>query len=210
MSTCLRTMMTTLKRDLVASPEHERDAPFFDGPIGVTGAMHNRAWSPASSISAGRPGSGLGATFTVSLPAKEDMLLPPVSAGLDVRAVAHAGTSIMVVDDNIDAAQMLEMLLSAYGHHVWVAFEPFAALERVRVERPRICILDIGLPGIDGYELARRLRALPETRDAMLIAVTGYSDARDRAKGLEAGFDAYFAKPVSMDKLMAFIDSSRR
>jgi CheY-like chemotaxis protein len=107
----------------------------------------------------------------------------------------------MVVDDNVDAAETLGLLLEASGHQVIIAHDPFAALERARMEAPQACLLDIGLPGMDGYELARRLRAQPSTAHALLVAITGYGQDSDRRLAAEAGFDRHLVKPIDLDAL---------
>src|SRR5438309_1091986 len=84
------------------------------------------------------------------------------------------GLSILVVDDNVDAAHMLELLLESAGYRVAVEHGAASALRRAQDETPRVCLLDIGLPGMDGHELARRLRALPGMETAVLVALTGY------------------------------------
>jgi CheY-like chemotaxis protein len=111
----------------------------------------------------------------------------------------------MVVDDNADAAQSLAMLLEAEGHNVCVEYTAQSALERARVEAPRALLLDIGLPGMDGYELARRLRALPQTAGALLIALTGYGQDQDRERSKAAGFDHHLVKPADTKKLSALL-----
>ena len=116
----------------------------------------------------------------------------------------------MVVDDNADAAAMLAMLLEASGHQVMVAHESRSALEQARKEAPQVCLLDIGLPDIDGNELAQRLRAQPETAHALLIAVTGYGQEQDRQQTLAAGFDHHLVKPVDTIKLAAIITQLSR
>ncbi|MCD2518677.1 response regulator [Massilia sp. G4R7] len=93
------------------------------------------------------------------------------------------------------------MLLDAYGYQPLVEFAPLAALERARRERPRACVLDIGLPEMDGRELARRLRADPATAGAMLVAVTGYGQDSDRQQIMAAGFDHHLVKPVDLGQL---------
>jgi CheY-like chemotaxis protein len=118
----------------------------------------------------------------------------------------------MVVDDNVDAASMLAMLLEATGHEVRVEHAPLRALEHAREQRPQVFLLDIGLPGIDGNELARRLRAQAETADAVLIAITGYGQENDRQASLAAGFDHHLVKPVdtaALSAILARIGSSR-
>lgn len=112
---------------------------------------------------------------------------------------------LMVVDDNVDAAQMLGMLLQAVGHQVSIEHESQSALERARIERPDACLLDIGLPDMDGNELARRLRAQPETVDSLLIAITGYGQEHDRKVANAAGFDHHFVKPIDTAKLIALL-----
>ena len=111
----------------------------------------------------------------------------------------------MVVDDNVDAAVTLSMLLESGGHRVAVEHDALRALECARQFRPQACLLDIGLPGIDGLELARRLRALPETAEAMLVAVTGYGQARDRDQILAAGFDHHLVKPIDTGRMYALL-----
>jgi len=113
----------------------------------------------------------------------------------------ESSLSIMVVDDNVDAAEMLGLLLEASGHKVSIEHDPLRALERARTEAPQVCLLDIGLPGIDGYELARRLRAQPATRHALLVAITGYGQDSDRRLATEAGFDRHLVKPIDFDSL---------
>jgi CheY-like chemotaxis protein len=106
-----------------------------------------------------------------------------------------------VADDGIDAAQMLAMYLQDTGHDVLLEHESKRALQRVRSEAPDVCLLDIGLPDIDGNELARLLRLQPETENSILIAVTGYGQEQDKITALTAGFDHYLVKPVDVRKL---------
>jgi signal transduction histidine kinase/ActR/RegA family two-component response regulator len=110
----------------------------------------------------------------------------------------EAGLRVMVVDDNVDAAQMLAVLLEVQGHAVSVEYDGRGALERARRERPDVLLLDIGLPDIDGYELARRLRTQPENAGATLVALTGYGQQQDRDEARQAGFDHYLVKPADM------------
>jgi CheY-like chemotaxis protein len=111
----------------------------------------------------------------------------------------------MVVDDNVDAAVTLAMLLESAGHLVRVEHDPLLALELARQDPPQACLLDIGLPGIDGLELARRLRALPGTAGALLIAVTGYGQESDREQIMAAGFDHHLVKPIDTGRLFALL-----
>jgi CheY-like chemotaxis protein len=116
---------------------------------------------------------------------------------------------VLVVDDNVDAAEALGLLLAAHGHEVVVEHEPSMALERARGSAPDVCLLDIGLPGIDGRELARRLRAQPETAHAVLVAVTGYGQRHDREQAFEAGFQHHLVKPVDVEVLVRLLDGMR-
>jgi CheY-like chemotaxis protein len=116
----------------------------------------------------------------------------------------------MVVDDNIDAATMLAMLLEAMGHQVLVEERPGRALELARKTLPQVCLLDIGLPDMDGNALAQRLRAQPETAGAVLIAVTGYGQESDRERSFAAGFDHYLVKPIDTKKLYPILAGIRR
>jgi CheY-like chemotaxis protein len=116
---------------------------------------------------------------------------------------------VMVVDDNNDAAAMLGMLLEAAGHEVEVHHGSLAALEAAGAQSPAICILDIGLPDMDGYQLARRLRQVAGMDRAMLVAVTGYGQEEDRLKALAAGFDHHMVKPVDTARLLRLMAERR-
>ena len=149
-------------------------------------------------------GLGQGSRFVIRLPCHEAAAVSAQDAGAaPVEDGPAEALRIMVVDDNIDAAAALGMLLEAAGHQVLVEHGAFLALERGRQEAPDIFLLDIGLPEMDGHELACRLRAQPETADAALIAVTGYGQESDRRRAADAGFDAHFVKPVDIDRLSA-------
>ena len=111
----------------------------------------------------------------------------------------------MMVDDNVDAALMLAMLLQASGHKVLVEHGARRALDRSKKEAPQVCLLDIGLPDLDGNELAQQLRAQPETAKAVLIAVAGYGQEKDREQTLAAGFDHHLVKPVDARELASIL-----
>lgn len=147
-----------------------------------------------------------GSTFTVSFPLFKDRRKHDrnIRHGRNERAMRPL--SIMIVDDNIDAAQMLAMVLEDSGHRVLVEHTPLRALEKSRQDVPQVFLLDIGLPEIDGNELARRLRAQPETSHSILIAITGYGKENDRKEAIEAGFDSHLVKPVDMTVLNNILD----
>ena len=155
------------------------------------------------------PGLSQGSTFTVRLPRLvDDTAAAPAAAGtVPDSAAPGAGLRIMVVDDNVDAATMLGMLLESTGHTVCVEHDARAALARCQDDPPDVFLLDIGLPEMNGNELARRLRAQASTAGAVLVAVTGYGQAEDRAQTTAAGFDHHLVKPVEMARLFAILDA---
>ncbi len=114
---------------------------------------------------------------------------------------------LLVVDDNKDAAESMSMLLEMWGHEVACAYDGPTALETAEQWQPEAVFLDIGLPGMDGYEVAERLRELPQAKDAVLIAITGYGQEDDRLRSRRAGIDHHLVKPVSPDALRSLIDS---
>jgi CheY-like chemotaxis protein len=147
-------------------------------------------------------GPGKGCEFTVKLP----VLAGP--SGREATTVLEPGRPVgrslrvLVVEDNVDAADSLSMLLRLYGQEVQVARTGPTALEMASASRPDVVLLDIGLPGMDGYQVAQHLRKRPEFKGVMICALTGYtpSDA-DRLLHRESGFDHYFVKTVSLEKL---------
>ncbi|MGZ5180885.1 MAG: response regulator [Ramlibacter sp.] len=112
-----------------------------------------------------------------------------------------SGTRVLLVDDNIDALQTLHVLLDMQGYEVQSFPTPEAALEAAPSFRPEVCVLDIGLPGMDGYELARRLRS--DGLGARYVALTGYGQQSDRTRSAAAGFDVHLTKPVQLEPLLA-------
>jgi signal transduction histidine kinase len=158
------------------------------------------------SIGAHSDGKGHGATFTVQLPAAAATVPPAAEAARPSRAAE--GKAVLVVDDNPDAADLLADSLRALGHDVRVAADGPSALELVRSFRPDVALLDLGLPVMDGFELARRLKEDPSLHSVALIAVTGYGQEIDRRRSRAAGFDAHLVKPVDVDALNALIGRS--
>lgn len=155
------------------------------------------------------PGLSHGTTFTVALPRvgatqyQAGAITTPSSNSLVSRRV-------LVVDDNVDAADTLSMVLEAYGYEVSVENSAAGALNRANSEHPEVCLLDIGLPDMDGNELAKAMRANPDLKSTILIAITGYGQEQDRLKTKHAGFDHHFVKPVDIDHLMKVISETDR
>jgi two-component system, OmpR family, response regulator len=112
---------------------------------------------------------------------------------------------ILLVDDSVDAAQAMSMLLEALGHEVRTEYDGPRALASVDQFRPDVVVLDIGLPGMDGFEVARELRKRDATRHVLMLAMTGYGSDADRQDALAAGFDHHLTKPVSIDALEALL-----
>jgi CheY-like chemotaxis protein len=112
---------------------------------------------------------------------------------------------ILVVDDNVDGANSLAMYLRMQGHEVRIANDGPAALDAAQALQPEVVLLDIGLPKMDGYEVARRLRAQAGTKDALVVAVTGYGQEEDRRRAQEAGFDAHLVKPADISALQRLL-----
>ncbi len=167
------------------------------------------------SVAAHSDGIGLGATFTVVLPGllpaqpSPELPAPTSSAIAPGLAAAHQACRILVVEDNADIAETIVRYLEMAGHQVQAVSDGTLALEAGRSAKPEVVILDIGLPGIDGFEVARRMRAMPECAHALLIAMTGYGQAADRLKTRMAGFDAHLVKPTDPEALVRLIGEWR-
>lgn len=157
-------------------------------------------------VSASSAGAGKGSEFVVRLPAGRVATLTPVPAARASAALVGParGRRVLVVDDNQDAADALVEALSAHGHVATAAYDGPSGLEAAARERPEVAFLDIGLPVMDGYELARRLREEHGTA-VKLVALTGYGQDRDRALSRSAGFDEHLVKPVELDQIMALV-----
>jgi two-component system CheB/CheR fusion protein len=169
--------------------------------IGLTVArrlveMHN------GTIQAYSGGLGRGSEFVVRLPRVVDADNRATPGPTEARRPGvPSGLRVLVVDDNRDAAETLAMLLRAWGHEPHTVHDGPSVLDATRNFRPDVVLLDIGLPGLDGYEVARRLRQDPSLRNIKLIALTGYGQEEDRRRAELAGFDRHLVKPVSPEAL---------
>ena len=155
------------------------------------------------SVTAHSEGPGCGSEFVVRLPLSIERTEGPgdeVSTA-DQQTMVSDGRRILIADDNADALESLATLLSLNGHQVFRAPDGEAALRVVERLKPEIALLDIGMPRLDGYEVARRIRTLDGGHNIMLVALTGWGQESDRRRAQEAGFDAHLTKPVDLDKL---------
>lgn len=156
------------------------------------------------SVSVTSAGPGRGSRFAVRLPLVEQVDAEPALPSQPSNVVQSSDRlRLMVVDDNVDAAEVLALLLETVGHDVVVEHSALRALARARELAPQLIFLDIGLPDVDGYELARRLRAMPETAQAVLVAVTGYGQAQDMERTKAAGIDHHLVKPVKLASILS-------
>ena len=152
-------------------------------------------------LSAQSPGIGMGSTFTVELPL---LRVSADTAGLDHSEAAKQGGSgmrVLLVDDNIDAMEMMGFLLAEMGYETCTTSDAAEIEELALRHKPQVIVLDIGLPGIDGYEVARRIKKNPALSNIRLVAHTGYGSPEDRRRAMEAGFDAHLVKPAELPDL---------
>jgi signal transduction histidine kinase/CheY-like chemotaxis protein len=183
--------------------DRERDA--LSGGLGLGLAIvKNLVDRHGGTISVESGGLGHGATFTVELPVEAATEIAP-AAPQPKPAVVRRGIRVLVVDDNADLAELLAEALQSEGFETDVAHDGHAALERWRRFSPHAAVLDVGLPELDGYSLARTIRT-EHGPGPTLIAATGYGRGRDRKLAADAGFDAHFVKPVSIRDLVRVLD----
>jgi signal transduction histidine kinase len=160
-------------------------------------------------LEASSEGPGHGAEFSVVLPlTRTDMADTPAPGSHD-QPTLSVGRRILVVDDNQDSSEMTAVLLSMWGQNPRVAYDGPAALAAARAFKPEIVLLDIGLPGLDGYEVARRLRSEPGGKNLLLVAVTGWGQASDFERTRDVGFDHHLVKPIAPEQLRSIIADYR-
>jgi two-component system CheB/CheR fusion protein len=157
-------------------------------------------------IRAKSAGAGQGSEFSVFLPRVE----APVQAEVKVIPMDQVSTAtpvrVLIVEDNIDAAETLAEVLGLLGHEVVVTNDGLAALEAARNVAPRAVVCDLGLPGMTGFDIAKKLREMPSMAGSLLVALSGYGRAEDRRRAVEAGFDVHLTKPVDPNRLAEILD----
>jgi PAS domain S-box-containing protein len=159
------------------------------------------------SIAAKSDGAGKGSEFTIRLPAAPSPKLPCTNLPGSAEK-ANRKARILVVDDNVDTAQGMVRLLSLIGHETMSAYDGNEALKVARDFRPEFVLLDIGLPGMDGYEVAVRMRLEDSCKNAVIVAVSGYGQDDDRRRSTEVGFDHHFIKPLDHDVLLLLLSTA--
>ena len=194
--------------DLFAQVDSSRE--LSKGGLGIGLALAKRMVEMhGGTIAVRSEGMGRGSEFIVTLPVLEDEVQRPGAADGSGTTSGVAARRILVVDDNRDSALSMALLLELDGHQVLTAHDGPEALKEALTFRPEVVLLDVGLPQLDGYEVCQRLRQRPETRNALIIALTGWGQADDLRKSAEAGFDSHCLKPVDQDTLTALILQGR-
>jgi CheY-like chemotaxis protein len=172
-----------------------------EGGLGVGLTLADRLVAlHGGALEARSEGLGHGSEFTVRLPMQHDAVVTPVKAAEDEGA-PPVRRRLLVVDDNLDAANALRYLLENDGHEVKVAADGATGVALAREFKPDVLLLDIGLPRLSGYEIAKLVRSDESLRNVVIIAITGYGQAEDRARAMASGFDHYLTKPVEFGEL---------
>jgi signal transduction histidine kinase len=188
--------------DLFVQVDGSRDGPQGGLGIGLT-LVRRLVEMHHGTVEAHSEGTGRGCEFVIRLP----VAIPPESPQLPAPDGAPGGAAapvprrVLVVDDNRDAADSLAEILELLGHEVATAYNGLRAVEEVQAFRPELVLLDLGMPGLDGYDAARQIRQLPECGDVMLVALTGWGQEEHRRRSREAGFNDHMVKPVDLAAL---------
>jgi CheY-like chemotaxis protein len=190
--------------------QERQDSHRAQGGLGIGLAIvRSLVEAHAGSVSATSAGKGAGSTFTVRLPAHTPAHAAPGSARAATPIVAHGRSRVLVVDDNEHGAELLADSLRALGYTVDVAFDGPTALQKARMFVPDVALLDLGLPVMDGFELAERLRVDCGLHRVPFIAITGYAQEVDRQRTATSGFRGHLAKPVDVHVLDDMIRTIR-
>jgi CheY-like chemotaxis protein/two-component sensor histidine kinase len=191
--------------DLFAQAERSLDRSQGGLGIGLT-LVRRLVEMHGGTVEARSQGLGKGSEFIVHLPLHSTEPREAAPRPLPPRPnCLPRSCRVLVVDDNVDSAESLAMLATGWGHAVEVAHDGPAALEAARRQQPDLVLLDIGLPGMDGYEVARQLRRMGELKETLLIAMTGYGQAEDRLRSQAAGFQHHLVKPVDTEALRTLL-----
>ena len=151
-------------------------------------------------------GQNQGSEFVVRLPVvDEPAKRRDASVSVEKATPVHS-RRILVVDDNVDSAESMAVLMKLLGHQIAIAYDGESALETAGTFKPEIIILDVGLPRMHGYQVAERLRALPENKNLVIVALTGYGREQDRRRAMDAGFDYHFVKPMDFGTLELLVN----
>jgi CheY-like chemotaxis protein len=175
------------------------------GGLGIGLALSERLVTlHGGTINAVSEGLGKGSTFEVTLPIVAEM--PAIPGQHDLTTlITGESRHILVADDNLDGAESLALLLGAMGHRVETAHDGVEALESLKARHYDTAILDIGMPRLNGYDLARQIRAQDWGRSIYLVALTGWGQAEDKQRAMDAGFDRHLTKPVQPEQLAAVL-----
>jgi signal transduction histidine kinase/CheY-like chemotaxis protein len=177
-----------------------------EGGLGIgLNVVSNLVTMHGGAVTAHSDGVGKGTTLTVRLPVSHGALAPAAPAASD--GPAASGCAVLLIEDNVDACETLGRLLTLEGHTVAASYDGVTGLQSALDGAFDVIICDIGLPGLDGYEVARRLRAAPGGARPYAVALSGYCQVDDRTRALDAGFDQYVVKPIDPDTLLALIAS---
>jgi signal transduction histidine kinase/CheY-like chemotaxis protein len=202
-------MLEAIFEPFVQQPQSQESA---GGGLGLGLAIvRDLVKAHGGKVRAESAGRGHGSEFIVELPATDmpSRVQEPDDVETVVPTPSATSQRVLIVDDNQDAAEMLRGALEALGYTVDVAFDGPSALTRAEAFRPAAVLLDIGLPEMDGYEVARRLRASrPEAQALRLLAVTGYGLETDRQRSRDAGFQAHLVKPIDIERLHALLQGT--
>lgn len=194
--------------DLFGQAERALDRSQGGLGIGLT-IVRNLVGLHGGAVDARSEGSERGSEFVVTLPLLTADETPGEADGADGASADKPARRVLVVDDNVDSARTLACLVESLGHAVEIAFDGPSALEAARASDPELVLLDVGLPGMSGYDVVRALREDVRTRAARIVAVTGYGQYTDRQAALDAGFDRHLIKPVPLDALHSLLAEPR-
>ena len=186
----------------------ERSLDRSQGGLGIGLALVHRLTELHGGTVESHSTLGFGSEFVVRLPLAPTDTHESASQVTEINSPTTRPLRVLVVDDNVDTVLSFSMLLEAHGHEVRTAHDGIAAVKAAIEFRPDVALLDIGLPGLNGYEVARRIRLLPELKHVVLVALTGYGQDSDRKTSLEAGFNHHLVKPAILEQLLQILTTA--